>query len=71
MALPFINFDFSQSSKFENASLKRAQYTLEFVAGYTRELIIDSNVLADDIRRILYDYDVPEISIYENQEEFW
>ena len=67
MALPVVTFDFIQSFRFEKASLKGAQYTLEFVAGFTREFIFDSNVLGDDIRRILYDYDVQEVPIYENQ----
>ena len=42
-----------------------------YSAGCTREFIFDSNVLGDDIRRILYDYDVQEVPIYENQEEYW
>ena len=67
MALPVVTFDFIQSFRFEKASLKGAQYTL---AGCTREFIFDSNVLGDDIR-ILYDYDVQEVPIYENQEEYW
>ena len=71
MALPVVTFDFIQSFRFEKASFKGAQYTLEFVAGCTREFIFDSNVLGDDIRRILYDYDVQEVPIYENQEEYW
>ena len=37
MALPVVTFDFIQSFRFEKASLKGAQYTLEFAAGCTRE----------------------------------
>ena len=71
MALPVATFNFIQSFRFEKASLKGAQYTMEFVTGCTREFIFDSNVLGDDIRRIFYDYDVQEVTIYENQEEYW
>ena len=71
MALPVVTFDFIQSFRFEKASLKGAQYTLEFVAGYTREVIFNSSVLRDDIRKIFYDYDVQEKPIYDNQEEYW
>ena len=71
MALLVVTFDFIQSFRFEKASLKGARYTLEFAAGCTREFIFDSNVLGDDIRIILYDYDVQEVPIYENQEEYW
>ena len=71
MALPVVAFDFNHSFRLEKASLKGAQYTLEFAAGYTREFIFDSSVLRDDVRRIFYDYDVQEIPIYDNQEEYW
>ena len=71
MALPVVTFDFIQSFRFEKASFKGAQYTVEFVADCTRDFIFDSNVLGDDIRRILYDYEVQEVPIYENQEEYW
>ena len=73
MILPVLTFNFFQSFRFEKALNKGAQCTLEFVAGYIREFIFDSNVLGDvlSIRRILYDYDVQEEPIYENQEEYW
>ena len=71
MALPVVTFDFIQYFRSEKESLKGAQYTPEFVAGCTREFIFDSNVLGDEIRRSVYDYDVPEVPIYENQEEYW
>ena len=47
MALPVVTFNFVQSFGFEKASLKETQYTLEFVAGYTREFIFESNVMGD------------------------
>ena len=43
---------------------------MEIVANYMCEFIFDWNVLGDDIR-IFYDYDVQEVPIYENQEEYW
>ena len=67
MALPIVIFDFIQSFRLEKAPLKGAQYTLEFIAGCTREFTFDSNVLEDDIIRILYDYDVQGVPIYEQQ----
>ena len=71
MALTVVTFDFIQSFRFEKISLNGAQYTLEFEAGYFREFIFDSNVLGDDIRRIFCDYDIQDIPIYRNQEEYW
>ena len=53
LALPVVDFDFIQSFRFEKASPKSAQCTLEFVAGYNREFIFDWNVLGDDFRRIM------------------
>ena len=71
MVLTVVSFDFIQSFRFEKASLNGAQYTLEFEAGYSCEFIFDSNFLGDDIRRIFCDYDIQEIPIYKNQEEYY
>ena len=49
MILPVLTFDFFKSFRFEEALNKGAQCTLEFVAGYFRKFIFDSNVLGDDI----------------------
>ena len=69
IALTVFTSDFNEVFRFKRASHKGAQYTLELVAGFTREFIFDSRVLGDDIRTILYDYDVPNVPIYENQEK--
>ena len=36
MALPIVIFDNIQSFKFENALIKRAQYTIDHVTGYVK-----------------------------------
>ena len=69
-ALPVVTFGFIQSFRFEKVKLNGAQYTLQFAAGYTRELIFVSDVLGDDIRRNVYDYNVYEIPIYDYQVEY-
>ena len=71
LALTVGFFEFIQSFRFEEDSLKLAQNNLEFVAGCIFQFIFDWNVLGDDIRRILYDYDVQETRIYENDEKYW
>ena len=71
MELPVVTFNVIQFFKFEKAKLRGAQCTLQFAAGHTQEFIFDSDVLGDDIRRIIYDYDVQEIIIYEFQEKYW
>ena len=70
MVSPVVTFDFIPSFRFKKVSSKGALYTLKFVAGYTREFIFDRNVLGDDNRRNLYDYNVQEIHIHENLEEY-
>ena len=41
MALPAVVFDFIKSFRFRSTSLKGEQYTLDFVAGYTSEIVFD------------------------------
>ena len=71
MAVPIIMFDYIQSFRFEKALLKGSQYTLDFVTNYIREFIFDPMVLEENVRKILHDYDIKEIPLYENQEGYW
>ena len=50
--------------------MKGDQYTLEFVAGYTREFLLDYDVLGNELRGIIYGYDTQEKPIYEIEEEY-
>ena len=71
MAVPIIMIDYIQSFQFEKALLKGSQYTLDFVTNYIIELIFDPMVLEENVRKILHDYDIKEIPLYENQEGYW
>ena len=71
LALPVGFFKLIKFFRFGKTSLKGAQNNLEFVAGYTGQFRFESNVLGDDIGRFLYDYDVQEKPIYENEENYW
>ena len=70
MAVPIIMFDYIQCFRFEKALLKGSQYTLDFVTNYIREYIFDPMVLEGNVRKILHDYDIKEIPLYENQEGY-
>ena len=71
MALPIVIFDYIQSFRFEKALMKRAQYTIEHVTGYKREFVFNPETIDENVRKILYDYDIKEIPLYENQEGYW
>ena len=43
---------------------------MEFVAGYTREFLLDYDVLRDELRRIIYGYDTQEKPICKIEEEY-
>ena len=71
IAIPIVMFDYIQIFRFEKALLKGSQYTLDFVTNYFREFVFDPMILEDNVRKILYDYDLKEIPLYENQEGYW
>ena len=71
MALPIVIFDYIQSFRFEKALMKGAQYTIDHVTGYVREFVFNPETIDENIRKILYDYDIKEIPLYKNQEGYW
>ena len=71
MALPIVSFDYIQSFRFEKALIKGAQYTIDHVTGYVREFVFSAETIDENVRKILYDYDIKEIPLYENQEGYW
>ena len=71
MALPIVIFDYIQSFRFEKALMKGAQYTIDHVTGYVREFVFNPETIDENVRKILYDYDIKEIPLYENQEGYW
>ena len=71
MALPIVIFDYIQSFRFEKALMKGAQYTIEHVTGYVREFVFNPETIDENVRKTLYDYDIKEIPLYENQEGYW
>ena len=71
MALPIVIFDYIKSFRFEKALMKGAQYTIDHVTGYVREFVFNPETIDENVRKILYDYDIKEIPLYENQEGYW
>ena len=71
MALPIVIFDDIQLFGFEKALMKGAQYTIDQVTGYVREFVFNPETIDENVRKILYDYDIKEIPLYENQEGYW
>ena len=71
MALPIVIFDYIQSFRFEKALTKGAQYTIDHVTGYIRKFVFNPETIDGNVRKILYDYDIKEIPLYENQEGYW
>ena len=67
MAVPIVIFDFVQSFRFE----KRAQYLLDFVTSYVREFVFNPDTLDEGVRKIVYDYELKEIPLYENRDGYW
>ena len=68
MALPIVIFDYIQSIRFEKALMKGAQYTIDHVTGYVREFVFNPETIDENVRKILYDKEIP---LYENQEGYW
>ena len=71
MALPIVIFNYIQSFRFEKALMKGAQYTIAHVTGYVREFVFNPETIDENVRKILYDYDIKKIPLYENQEGYW
>ena len=71
MALPIVIFDYIQSFRFEKPLMKGAQYTIDHVTGYVREFVFNPETIDENVRKILYDYDIKEIPLYKNQEGYW
>ena len=71
MALPIVIFDYIQPFRFEKALMKGAQYTMDYVTGYVREFVFNPETIDENVRKTLYDYDIKEIPLYENQEGYW
>ena len=51
--------------------MKGAQHTIDHVSGYVREFVFNPETIYENVREILYNYDIKEISLYENQEGYW
>ena len=51
--------------------MKGAPYTIEHVTGYVREFVFNPETIDENVRKTLYDYDIKEIPLYENQEGYW
>ena len=68
MALPIVIFDYIQSFRFEKAQMKGAQYTTNHVTGYIREFVFNPGTIDENVRKIIYDSDIKEIPLYENQD---
>ena len=51
--------------------MKGAQYTIDHVTGCVREFVFNPETIDESVRKILYDYDIKEIPLYENQEGYW
>ena len=71
MALTIVVFYYIQSFRFEKALMKGAQYTIDHVTGYVIEFVFSPETIDENVRKILYDYDIKEIPLYENQEDYW
>ena len=71
MVVPIVVFDYIQSFRFEKALMKGAQYTIDHVTGYVREFVFNPEMIDKNNTKILNDYDIEEIPLYENQEGYW
>ena len=44
--------------------MKGAQYTIDHVTGYVREFVFNPETIDENVRKILYDYDIKESPLY-------
>ena len=44
---------------------------LDFLTSYVREFVFNPDTLDDGVRKLVRDYDVKQIPLYENQEGYW
>ena len=51
--------------------MKGAQYMIDHVTGSVREFVFNPETIDENVRKILFDYDIKEIPLYENQEGYW
>ena len=56
MALRIVIFDYIQSFRFEKALMKGAQYTIDHVIGYVREIVFNPETIDEIVRKIIFDY---------------
>ena len=68
MALPILFFDDIPSFRFDKALMKRAQNTNDHVAG---SFVLNPETRDKYVRKNLFEYDIKEITLYENQEGYW
>ena len=61
MAPAIVIFDYIQSFRFEKKLMKGAQYTIDHVTSYVREFVFNPETIDENVRTILYDYDIKEI----------
>ena len=71
MALPIVIFDFTQSFRFEKALIKGAENTIKHVTGYVKKFVFNTETIYENVRKILFDFDIKDILLYENQEGYW
>ena len=48
-----------------------AQYTINHVTGYVRDFLFNPETADKNVRKILYDYNIENIPLYESQEIYW
>ena len=61
----------SNHSDLEKALLKVAQCTINHATGYAREFVFNPETIDENVRKILYEFDIKEIPLNENQEGYW
>ena len=71
MALAIVIFDYIQSCRFQKGLIKGAQNTINHVTGYVREIVCSPETIDEKVRKILYDYEIKEVPLIENQEGYW
>ena len=50
--------------------MKGAQYTIDHVTGYLREFVFNPDTIDENVRKILYGYDIKEIPLNKNREGY-
>ena len=68
MAQPVGIINHIQSSRFEQVLMKGTQYTINNVTPYVREFVFNLETIYNN-GKVLHDYDIKEIPLYDNQED--